>query len=43
MYIVKNKATGEIIAICSLKSDAETLASKTKIDKIDYIIEEVKK
>jgi hypothetical protein len=43
MFAVKIKATGETIAICSLKSDAEALASKTKLDKIDYIIEEVKK
>ena len=42
MYIVKVKATGETVAICSLKSDAEALASKTKLDKVDYIIEEVK-
>jgi len=43
MYIVKVKATGETIAICTSLSDAKTLASKTKLDKVDYIIEEVKK
>ena len=43
MFAVKIKATGETIAICTLLSDAETLASKTKLDKVDYIIEEVKK
>lgn len=43
MYVVKIKKSGYIVAFCSLKSDAEAVASKTKIDKIDYIIEEVKK
>ena len=43
MFVIKIKATGETIAICTSRSDAETLASKTKLDKIDYIIEEVKK
>lgn len=43
MFVIKIKATGETIAICTSLSDAKALASKTKLDKIDYIIEEVKK
>ena len=42
MYIVKNKATGETVAICSRKDDAMAYLSGQKIDKTIYIIEEVK-
>ena len=39
MYIVKIKGSDEIIAICSRKSDAQSLID-TKLDNQTYYIEE---
>ena len=42
MYIVKEKLTGKIVAFCSSKQDAIGIRDSGKVDKIEYIIEEVK-
>lgn len=42
MYTVKNKTTGETVAICSRKEDAMAFLSAQKLDKKIYTIEEVK-
>lgn len=42
MYIVKVKGSGDVIAICSRKEDAQAYLV-TKLDNQSYYIEEVKK
>tara|TARA_B100000035_G_scaffold60782_1_gene49015 strand:+ start:3312 stop:3461 length:150 start_codon:yes stop_codon:yes gene_type:complete len=41
MYIVKVKDTGKVVAYCSDWKDASSYFACQKIDKVDYIIEEV--
>ena len=42
MYKIKDKTTGEIVAICSRKEDATAFLAVRKLDKTIYIIEKEK-
>jgi hypothetical protein len=42
MYIVKREDNGDVIAYCSKKEDAEVIRDSEKVDKITYIVEELK-
>lgn len=43
MYIIKDKDSGDTVAICSRKEDAMAFLAGQSVDKKSYILEEVKK
>ena len=41
MFVVKEKTSGTVLAICSRFDDAMAFFSGAKLDKVDIVIEEV--
>ena len=41
MFVVKEKTSGTVLAICSRFDDAMAFFSGSKLDKIDIVLEEV--